>query len=174
MKSQVKAEQQHYSRFAEYYEAIYNEIVDYKSQTSFLERIFVKFHKGPVRSILDMVCSTGNFTLLFGEQDYVTIGFDLSDEIIRVTKEKKNDERKYKNVQFLKIDMRGIQFGDNGCDVGTVLFRGFGYLLEYVEVRKFFAGVRRHLKKDGLLIFEFWHVSGVRSEGSSRAGYVSW
>jgi SAM-dependent methyltransferase len=171
----VKTEQQqHYSRFAEYYDAIYNEIVDYKSQTSFLERIFAKFHKGAVRSILDMGCGTGNFTLLFGERGYVTTGIDLSDEMIRVAKEKKNDDRKYKNVQFLKMDMRDIRLGYNRYDVGTVLFGGFGYLLEYGEVRKFFAGVRRLLKKDGLLVFEFWHVSGVRPEGSSGSGYVSW
>ncbi len=173
MKAEEKTE--HYSKFAEYYDTIYNEIVDYKSQTSFLEKIFAKFHKGRVRSILDMGCGTGNFTLLFGERGYVATGIDLSDEMIRVAKDKKDaDDRKYKNVQFLKMDMREIQLGDNRYDIATVLFGGFGYLLEYGEVRKFLAGTKRHLKKDGLLIFEFWHVSGVRPEGSSRSGYVSW
>lgn len=163
----------HYSKFAQYYDAIYNEIVNYESQTSFLQKVFDKFHKGEVESILDIGCGTGNFTVLFAKRGYSTTGIDLSDEMIRVAKEKMRKGQRSKNLQFLKMDMRDIQLNKK-YDVATVLFGGFGYLLEYDEVERFFAGVRKHLDKDGLLIFEFWHVSGVLPQSSSKSGFITW
>ena len=54
-----------------------DQIVDYEAQASFLERIFEKFHKGNVSSILDVGCGTGNYTFVFANRGYRTAGIDL-------------------------------------------------------------------------------------------------
>jgi hypothetical protein len=39
---------------------------------------------------------------------------------------------------------------------------GFGYILTAEDLAKTFSGLRRHLVKDGLFIFEFWNVGGLK------------
>jgi ubiquinone/menaquinone biosynthesis C-methylase UbiE len=164
----AKKPRKSYTKLAKYYDAIYNKMVDYESQASYLEKIFHDFHRGRVRSILDVGCGTGNFTLLFAKRGYRTTGIDLSEDMIRVAKGKRSPSRA--NPEFFGMDMRDIRL-KNKYDAATVLFGGFGYLLKYEDIRKFLASTRRSLNKDGLLIFEFWHTSGLRPESSSKNGY---
>jgi SAM-dependent methyltransferase len=163
--------QKSYAKLSEYYDAIYNNLVDYESQTSYLEKIFRKFHKGQVRSILDVGCGTGNFTFVFAKRDYHVTGIDISRCMIDIAKRKKILSSK-KKPDFFRMDMRNIQLPEK-YDVATVLFGGFGYLLNHDDVLKFFTGIKRNLNKCGLLIFEFWHVSGLRPESSSEQGFTS-
>lgn len=159
-----------YTKLAKYYDAIYNNIVDYESQTSYLEKVFHDFHRGRVRSILDIGCGTGNFTLIFAKRGYRTTGIDLSEDMIRVAKGKRRPSKA--NPEFFRMDMRDIRL-NRKYDAATALFGGFGYLLKHEDVLEFFTSVKRSLNKDGLLIFEFWHFSGLRPESSTKNGYTS-
>jgi SAM-dependent methyltransferase len=156
---------------ADYYDEIYARLVDYRSQIAFLERIFKKFQKGKVKSILDVACGTGNFTLLFAKRGYKAAGIDLSRDMIRVAKGKR--ETKETKTEFFQMDMRDIRLKET-FDATTVLFGGFGYLLSHEDVKRFLRSVKARLNKNGLLLFEFWHVSGVLPEASSESGYLSW
>lgn len=159
-----------YTKLAKYYDAIYNVIVDYESQTSYLEKVFHDFHRGRMRSILDIGCGTGNFTLIFAKRGYRSTGIDLSEDMIRVAKGKHRPSKS--NPEFFRMDMRNIRLNAK-YDSATALFGGFGYLLKHEDVLKFFTSVKQRLNKDGLLIFEFWHVSGLRPESSSKNGHTS-
>src|SRR5207245_8847620 len=79
----------HYTRMARYYDIIYSKIVDYNSQTDYLERIIVK-HKDQKRpgSMLDIACGTGNYTFIFAERGWKATGIDISTEMIRMATEK--------------------------------------------------------------------------------------
>ena len=157
----------HYSRMAHYYDAIYANIVDYDSQTDYLEKIFSKHHRGRVKAILDIACGTGNYTLIFAKRGYSATGIDSSDAMIRIARQK-GRTRKSKS-QFFKMDMRNIRMKDK-FDVATVLFGGFGYLLKVDDVKRFFASVRSALRPNGLLIFEFWHNAAILPTASKPSG----
>jgi SAM-dependent methyltransferase len=153
-----------YSKFALYYDTIYNEIVDYETQASFLEKVFEKFHMGKVTSILDVGCGTGNYTFAFVNRGYQATRIDLSRDMIEVARKKISEMRKgtSKFPDFFEMDMRDIRlnFEENNpskFDVVSNLFGGFGYLLNNDDVLKFFNSARAHLNSRGLLIFEFWH-----------------
>ena len=155
---------------SEYYDAIYKGVVNYKEETTALERVFRRYHKGNVKTILDVSAGTGNFTFLFASRGYKTIGIDLSEEMLRVARAK----NKQNTVKFLKMDMRNINLRQN-FDAIVSLFGGFGYLLDDKSVKKCFTGVKSHLNKKGLFIFEFWQVSGILPSSSSWGrGYLSW
>ena len=128
----------HYTRMARYYDIIYSKILDYSSQADYLERIIAK-HKDQKRpgSILDVACGTGNYTFIFAERGWKATGIDISNEMIRIATEK---AAKKTNPRFLLMDMRKIELQEK-YDVATVLFGGFGYLLEHEEVENFLAGV---------------------------------
>ena len=159
-----------YTKLARYYDAIYHNIVDYENQTSYLERIFKKFHRGKINTILDIACGTGNFTFLFAQRGYKVTGIDLSKDMIRVARAKRRVSKD--NPEFFEMDMRHIHLNKK-YDAATAPFGGFGYLLSYHDVREFLAGVKRSLNKNGLLIFEFWHVSAVRPESLSKNGFTT-
>lgn len=80
-----------YSKFARYYDTIYNEIVDYESQANFLVKIFEKFHMGKVSPILDVGCGTGNYTFVFTNRGYQTTGIDLSGDMIEVARKRSQE-----------------------------------------------------------------------------------
>jgi ubiquinone/menaquinone biosynthesis C-methylase UbiE len=167
----------HYTKFAQYYDTIYNEIVDYEAQASYIEKIFEKFHNGKVSSVLDIGCGTGNYTFLFAKRGYETTGIDISSDMIGVAKSKlKLAKEKTSLPEFYNMDMRDITLESRKkrYDAATVLFGGFGYLLENDDTREFFNSAKKNLNKDGLLIFEFWHVSGVSPQSSTKSGHLSW
>lgn len=39
---------------------------------------------------------------------------------------------------------------------------GFGYLNEDEDLDHLFSGLRKHLRKGGLFLFEFWNVGGLK------------
>ncbi len=159
-----------YTKLARYYDAIYHNIIDYEKRTSYLERIIKKFHKGRIKSILDIACGTGNFTFLFAQRGYKVTGIDLSKDMIRVARGKRRASKD--NPEFFEMDMCDVHLNKK-YDAATTMFGGFGYLLSYNDVREFLAGVKRSLNKNGLLIFEFWHVSAVRPDSSSKNGFTT-
>jgi len=156
---------------ARYYDIIYSKIVDYNSQTDYLERIIVK-HKNQKRpgSMLDIACGTGNYTFIFAERGWKATGIDISTEMIRIATEKADEKA---NPRFLQMDMRKIDLQEK-YDVATVLFGGFGYLLEHEEVENFLAGVEKRLGPRALLIFEFWQNSAIFPAASRPSGHTSW
>jgi len=160
----------HYSKMARYYDAVYSSIVDYLSNVQFLEKIFAKHSSRRPKSILDIACGTGNYTFVFADRGYDTIGMDLSDEMLHVAREKASGRS---NPRFLKMDMRKIEL-DSKYDVATALFGGFGYLLGEEEVGLFLASVAKHINNGGLLVFEFWQNSAVLPGATGLSGQKSW
>lgn len=160
-----------YTGMALYYDLIYSKIVDYSSQADYLERIIAK-HKTQQRpgSILDVACGTGNYSFIFAERGWNATGIDVSDEMIRIASEK---VAKRANPRFLKMDMREIDLQER-FDVATVLFGGFGYLLEPGDVEKFLRSVKKQLGSGSLLIFEFWQNSAILPASTRSTGQTTW
>ncbi len=150
---------------------IYQNMVNYETQTDYLEKIFETHHKGKVRTILDLACGTGNHTFIFAKRGYDVTGIDISDEMIKVALEKRGHNTS--NPEFFKMDMRNIRL--HGIyDIAAVLFGGFGYMLEYEDVKKFLSSITKHLKPQSLLIFEFWHNSAILPMSTEPHGYRTW
>ena len=159
-----------YQRMARYYDLIYHHIVDYEFQTDFLERIIEKHSKKEVRSILDIACGTGNYSFILAKRGYKVTGIDLSKEMIEIALGK---SARRTNPEFLTMDMRRINLPKR-YDAAVVLFGGFGYLLNYSDVRDFLASTKRHLGSKNLLIFEFWQNSAIAPQASLPTGYRTW
>jgi SAM-dependent methyltransferase len=160
----------HYSKMASYYDAIYADIVDYRSNELLLEKIFARHMTERPKSIIDLACGTGNYTFLFADRGFETTGVDLSDEMLQAARAKASGRT---NPQFLRMDMRKLEL-ESSYDVATALFGGFGYLLSDLEVGAFLAGIGDHLNRDGLLVFEFWQNSAVLPGATGPSGQKSW
>jgi len=156
---------------ATYYDLIYHHLVDYESQSDYLEKIFEKHSEKKISSILDVACGTGNFSFILAERGYKVTGIDLSNEMIEVAQQKKS--AKSANPEFFNMDMRRLNLSRK-YDAAVVLFGGFGYLLSYLEVKDFLSSTKKYLGGENLLIFEFWQNSAISPQALSPSGHKTW
>lgn len=148
-----------YGRFAAYYDFIYHDLVDYEGDVDFLERVFRRRMRAMPRSILDMGCGTGNHDLPLATRGYEVTGLDLSSDQLTVARRKADAAGLA--VRFVRGDMRSFDLG-RPFDAAVCMFGAFGYLTRISDVVRCLGSVRRHLRADGLFVFEFWHTPAVR------------
>ena len=148
-----------YGKFAQFYDLIYRDIVNYPEETEEFETLFEKFSKKKPKNILDVGCGTGSHSLLLSRRGYSVTGIDISERMIRLAKNKALEEGL--KVDFLVQDMRKLDLSKR-FDCAICAFGGFGYLLTFKDLVKFLSRLRTYLRPEGLFMFEFWNVGGVR------------
>jgi SAM-dependent methyltransferase len=155
-----------FKRFCEYYDLIYRGIVDYEKECSVLEKIFVAFSSETIERILDIGCGTGSHALILSKRGYKVTGVDVSCVMIEKAKRKADEEQI--EADFFVQDMRNLKLNRN-FDCAICMFGGFGYILSPEGLASLFSGLNHHLRKDGLFIFEFWNIGGLKP-----SPYKSW
>src|SRR2546422_1400126 len=154
-----------YARFAKYYDAIYNEIVDYPKGCDYLEALFRKFTAKKPASVLDLGTGTGNHAMILARRGYDVTGLDRSPHQLREARKKVRGTRL--PVRFVEADMARFDL-HRRFDAAICMFGGFGHLLTDRWFESHFASVRRHLAAGGVYAFEFWHRPAATSP------YTSW
>ncbi len=147
-----------YGRFARYYDAIYQDLLDYKADCDYLEKLFHERLRRRPASILDLGCGTGNHAIELARRGYEVVGLDVSKPQLAIARQKVR--RKRLPVTFVHGDMARFHLRRQ-FDAAISMFGGFGYLLSDREVLSHFTSVRDHLPTDGMYVFEFWQESGV-------------
>ena len=111
-----------FERFSEYYDLIYQRMVDYDRECDILERIFAEHPCDTVRSILDVGCGTGSHALILSKRGYSVTGIDISKAMIEKANVKA--EREKVEVEFHVQDMRNLNLGRE-FDCAICMFGGF-------------------------------------------------
>lgn len=155
-----------YGRFAQYYDFIYHDIVDYAGDVAFLEALFRRWMAEKPRRILDLGCGTGSHDILLARRGHEVTGLDLSASQLAVARTKAT--RAGLPIRFVRGDMRSFDL-DRTFDAALCMFGAFGYLLKPSDVLRSLRSLRRHLRPGGLFVFEFWQSSGARP-----AGFQGW
>ena len=135
---------------AKYYDLIYND-KDYKNEVTFIEDIFENTHKP--KKILELGCGTGNYTQILLERGYEITGVDISENMLKIAKEKCT-------CNFIRGSIRDISINDR-FDACIAMFAVMGYITENSDIVKVLNNVRRHLKPDGLFVFDVWNGLAV-------------
>ncbi len=133
-----------------YYDSIYSD-KDYVKEVSFIEGIFENF--GKPKKILELGCGTGNYTKIFAVRGYSITGVDLSESMLRVAQQKCA-------CRFIKGNMRDIELNDE-FDACLAMFAVMGYVTTNSDVVKTLRNIHRHLKQDGLFVFDVWNGLAV-------------
>ena len=121
--------------------------------------MFERFYEGRVKRILDLGCGTGSHDIILDKKGFKVVGIDSSDMMIERAKEKAQNLGL--KIEFIVQDMRELQLS-KGFDCAICMFGGFGYLLSDEDLKRLFKGLRKVLKPDGLFLFEFWNVDGLK------------
>lgn len=135
---------------SKYYDLIYQD-KDYEKEVAFIEDIFAAFNKP--RKILEIGCGTGNYTQILHRKGYEVTGLDISENMIRVAKKKCTCNFKVGDIAEVNINKK--------FDACIAMFAVISYITETSRLIKALANIRKHLKTNGLLIFDVWNGLAV-------------
>ena len=130
--------------FTEIYDEIYQKYKDYYLLVS---DIVKKFAPSKAK-ILDLGCGTGILEMYL-PKDCKIVGIDNSKDMLKIAKDKK-----LKNTKFVLADIRNFNLEEK-FDIAVCINDTLNHLTSSKDLKSFFANVARHLKKGGLLIFDF-------------------
>lgn len=143
-------------KHATYYDLLYSD-KDYEKECNFVEAIFQKYALSSVNTILEAGCGTGGHAIPFAKRGYEVVGFDLSEAMIRRTREKAEG---IANLKFHVMDLRNFQLNTK-FDACICMFAVMGYVTENKDVERTLINIKKHLKKDSLFVFDFWNGLAV-------------
>lgn len=152
--------------YARAYDAFYGD-KDYGAECDLVERLLKQYAPGPVRTVLDLGCGTGNHAVLLAERGYDVTGVDVSESMLEQARKKAATTPEGGKAVFRHGDIRDVDLRQS-FDAGLLMFAVLGYQLDNEDVLATLRNVRRHLRPGAPLVFDVWYGPGVLSETPSQ------
>lgn len=143
--------------YAEMYDHLYVH-KDYSGECDLITQALRQYGSGEIKDIADWGCGTGNHTIPLGEQGYHMTGVDLSDAMLRVARRKATGAGL--NIHWVRGDIRDVQLPGQ-FDAGLFMFSVLGLLQKNQEVMAALHNARRHMRPQGLMLFDVWYGPAV-------------
>lgn len=148
-----------FGNYSKYYNLLYTD-KDYSGESDYVIKLLKKYANDAV-NILDVGCGTGKHAALIAQRGYRVAGIDLSEEMISIAQSKN-----YENCDFKVANARNFELGKQ-FDVITSLFHVLSYQTSNEALDEVFKNVSRHLKPEGVFIFDFWYTPAVLTQKPS-------
>ena len=148
--------------YSKYYDLVYKK-KDYHFECKRIESFFK--YKEDVKQLLEIGCGTCSHSILLSKKGYNIIGIDNSNEMINVAKEK-IEKKKINNITLLHEEAENLNIiTTKKFDALLLLFNVIGYIK---DLDLFLFKIKKNLKKNSLLIFDFWHEDAIEYEGPKK------
>lgn len=148
----------HYvGRYAELYDKFYED-KPYAEEAAFVHDCLLQSGR-PATRVLELACGTGRHALELEKRGYEVDALDLSKDMIAKARER--CERAGSKVAFHCQDMREMDLEPKPWDAVICLFDSIGFARTNAGVQQVLRNVGRHLRPEGLLVFEFWHAAAM-------------
>ena len=135
--------------YANYYDLIYKD-KDYEKEVDFIENIV---GESKPKKILEVGCGTGNYTKILLEKGYEVTAIDISGNMLEIAREKCA-------CKLIKGDIRSVSINEK-FDTCIAMFAVMGYITENSDIIKALNNIRRHLKPNGVFVFDVWNGLAV-------------
>ena len=135
----------------EYYDLFYKD-KNYKSEADYLVEKFNQYElKG--NSILELGCGTGKHAFYLTKYGYNVLGIERSESMIK-------QALKVDNFECINGDIRNLELGKK-FDCVLSLFHVLSYQITNKSLKSVFQTAKKHLKEDGIFLFDFWFAPAV-------------
>src|SRR6185312_352397 len=125
---------------------------DKKEAADFINKL-VSYLKPTEKSLmLDIGCGRGRHSVQLATKGFDVTGIDLSEESIRIAKEKEND-----HLHFFLHDMR-LPFWINYFDYAFNFFTSFGYFNTRREHNNAIRTISESLKTGGVFVIDYFNI----------------
>jgi SAM-dependent methyltransferase len=142
-----------FERYASYYDLLYSD-KDYEAECDLVQHLHQKNSRGKVVTLLDAACGTGGHAVPLSRRGYKITAFDVSPVMLQQARAKTSE------VTFHQMDLRTFDIGKE-FDACVCMFAAMNYLTRNNDILTALLNVRKHLKRDGLFIFDFWNGLAV-------------
>ena len=154
------------SIYADAYDLFYCD-KDYAAECDLIERLFQTYSDGPIRSILDLGCGTGNHAIPLAQRGYRVVGVDCSESMLAHARRKAAGLSDGSDVAFHQGDICSVDL-QRRFDTALMMFAVLGYQLENADVLSALRTAHQHLRPGGLLIFDVWYGPAVLHQRPSQ------
>lgn len=145
-------------RHAEFYDMFYAD-KPYEEEAAFVHQCLQQYSVGTTRRLLELACGTGSHALVLEKYGYEIIATDYSEDILARARRKATEAGS--SVDFRWQDMRTLDVAERPFDAVVCLFDSIGYVETNEGLMQVLKGVHRHLRAEGLVVFEFWHAGAM-------------
>jgi SAM-dependent methyltransferase len=145
-----------FKNYAKYYDEFYAD-KNYESEVAHI--VEISRENGVLNGeILDIGCGSGSHAYHFINSGYRYTGIDLSEDMILEARKKLKNHSKI--ASFEVADARHFNLGKK-FELITALFHVASYQTTNEDLENFFGSIAKHLKKNGIAIFDCWNGPGV-------------
>ena len=132
---------------------VYDQVMDNIPYEEWFEKIrqYLSSHGMTEGTICELGCGTGTMTELFAGAGYRMIGIDVSPEMLALAHIKR--EESGSDILYLEQSMEEMELAEP-VDAMISVCDSVNYLLQDEQLEGLFAGVKRHLRPGGYLIFD--------------------
>lgn len=121
----------------------------------FIDRLISQLNPAADARVLDIACGRGRHSVYLNKKGFDVTGVDLSHANIQYAKRFENE-----HLHFFEHDMRQLMY-INYFDMALNLFTSFGYFESEKDHINALSSFRKALKKDGLLVLDFFNRTKV-------------
>ena len=161
-----------FDRYAKFYDSLYAE-KDYAEECAYVLSLL---QDSEIKTALDFGCGTGKFTEQFAAKGFCVDGIDISAKMIEIAQERLVLEPHLASLEitYEAADVRTFT-PKKQYDLVYSLFHVINYMTSDDDLRDFFSSAARAMRKDGLLLFDFWYGPGVEADSpTERKKMVDW
>lgn len=139
-----------YSNLSTHYDRLMSD-VDYESIFNFVLSAYIKSKNTKPDTIIELACGTGNFAIQAAKQGYRVTGVDISDEMLRIAKDKSRKQGLL--VTFINQDISRLKLKEK-YELAVCCYDGINHITDEDKLRDVFVNVSRCLLPGGLFIFD--------------------
>ena len=148
-----------FDSYAAYYDLLYQD-KNYQKEAQYICGLL---DDSGIRSgeILELGSGTGKHAEEFAKMGFCVHGIDLSQKMIHEANHRNNNQ---KDKLFFEVgDVRDFKAGKK-FDAVISLFHVISYQIKNEDIQKMFKTAAKHLKQNGVFIFDFWYGPGVLTD----------
>jgi SAM-dependent methyltransferase len=145
-------------RHADLYDLFYAD-KPYAQEAAFVHQCLQRYTDGPSQHILELACGTGSHALALEKLGYDITAIDYSEDMLNWARRKAAAANAH--IQFYQQDMRALDVAGRPFDAVICLFDSIGYVGTNEALLQVLAGVHRHLRPEGLFVFDLWYAGAM-------------
>jgi len=156
--------------FGETYAGVYDSLYadkDYRGECDLIES-FIGSYADSASRLLDLGCGTGGHAIELASRGYAVTGVDRSRSMLQQAEAKALElgldaahTPSFRHGDLLTLSL------DETFDAALMMFAVLGYQHENEDVLSAFRSARKHVRLDGLLVFDVWYGPAVLHERPS-------
>ncbi len=143
---------------AELYDIFYGD-KPYADEAAFVHWCLQQYGVGTTHRLLELACGTGSHAFALEKFGYEIVATDYSEDMLSCARAKA--KKISSKVKFTQQDMRTLNIPGALFDAATCLFDSIGYVETNEALVQVFRAIHRHLRTDGLFVFEFWNAAAI-------------